>query len=450
MSKLACNTKKFQKADVRGMQIHNQRESENSKNKDIDHEKTHLNFDLQNDQPINYTERVKEIMADGYKNNKPPRKDAVLLCSTLVTAENEFFKNMPIEKQREFFEVANNFLSEKYGKQNVVASMVHLDEKTPHLHFQFVPLTMDDGRLCAKELTNRKNLLDIQDSLPQVLQNAGFKIERGKKQSKAKHRETEDWKREQEEMVAQLEVKEKELETKNQALTEKEKELEMKTQAVERELTACNQRLEVARQSRVTEKEIQEIHARTEVKSGYFGGKSYVEIAVPDYNKLTKTATAGTIAIAENKPLKEQAVQAQQIPKLKQHIGKLTDDNKNLSKQVDSMQTSLKHFQTKTYKQYHFRGLNDTKAAAVMMRHDGISKTNTRDVIANNSPAAPPRSNDARNFADGIIDAALKMDSEAIALAVQIGNEDENIDWGMLTKEQAQEKSTKINQEQSL
>lgn len=40
------------------MQIHNQREIENSKNKDIDRSKTELNYDLHNQQHINYNHEI--------------------------------------------------------------------------------------------------------------------------------------------------------------------------------------------------------------------------------------------------------------------------------------------------------------------------------------------------------------------------------------------------------
>ena len=41
--------------------------------------------------------------------------------------------------------------------------ILHMDEKTPHLHLVFVPLTKDN-RLCAKEIIgNRANLTKWQD-----------------------------------------------------------------------------------------------------------------------------------------------------------------------------------------------------------------------------------------------------------------------------------------------
>ena len=44
-----------------------------------------------------------------------------------------------------------------------VSAVVHMDEKTPHMHLCFVPLT-EDGRLCAKEIIgNKKKLTWWQD-----------------------------------------------------------------------------------------------------------------------------------------------------------------------------------------------------------------------------------------------------------------------------------------------
>ena len=51
------------------------------------------------------------------------------------------------------------FLKSKQNTQTFISAVVHMDEKTPHLHLCFVPLT-PDGRLSAKEIIgNRKNLV---------------------------------------------------------------------------------------------------------------------------------------------------------------------------------------------------------------------------------------------------------------------------------------------------
>lgn len=48
MSYLVCHIQKFKNSDVKRLQIHNQRESDKSKNIDIDKSKSYLNIDLHN------------------------------------------------------------------------------------------------------------------------------------------------------------------------------------------------------------------------------------------------------------------------------------------------------------------------------------------------------------------------------------------------------------------
>lgn len=197
MSYFACHVEKFKSNDVRGIQIHNQRESKNSKNKDIDHRKTKFNLDLHNSEKINYNHMVKKIIEEGYKGNKAIRKDATVLTSTIVTSDKEFFSMLSMEKQRKFFEDSYNFLKESFGEKNVVSAVVHFDETTPHMHFTAVPLT-NDGKLSAKLVVDRKFLRHIQKALPEMLKANGFDIERGLEGSDKKHEDTHEHKRKKE------------------------------------------------------------------------------------------------------------------------------------------------------------------------------------------------------------------------------------------------------------
>ena len=64
---------------------------------------------------------------------------------------------------------------------------MHLDESTPHLHFNLMPVT--DGRLCAKELFDRTALRDLQTDFYEAL-GKKYGLERGKEGSAAKHLDT--------------------------------------------------------------------------------------------------------------------------------------------------------------------------------------------------------------------------------------------------------------------
>lgn len=189
MSYVVCHVKKFKSSDVRGMQIHNQRESENSINKDIDSSRTNLNYDLHNQNQINYNKRVKEILEEGYKGNRAIRKDATVMTGTIVSSDREFFNKLNSEQTKLFFETSYNYFKNFYGEKNIIAAQVHLDETTPHMHIMAVPLK-EDGRLSAKTMITRESLRKFQSELPKLLQEKGFKINRGVENSKANHKET--------------------------------------------------------------------------------------------------------------------------------------------------------------------------------------------------------------------------------------------------------------------
>ena len=61
-----------------------------------------------------------------------------------------------------YFAMALDFIAERVGKQNILSAVVHMDEKTPHMHLCFVPIT-PEGKLSAKYfLGNQKSLSEWQ------------------------------------------------------------------------------------------------------------------------------------------------------------------------------------------------------------------------------------------------------------------------------------------------
>ena len=79
---------------------------------------------------------------------------------------------------------AADFLIDRVGRENIVSAVVHMDEKTPHLHLTFVPLTKDN-RLCAKEIIgNRASLTKWQDDFHAYMVEKYPDLERGESASK--------------------------------------------------------------------------------------------------------------------------------------------------------------------------------------------------------------------------------------------------------------------------
>ena len=106
------------------------------------------------------------------------RKDSVKFVDTLVTVSPEFAKAHESEMP-EYFNRAFDFLKERVGEENIISAVVHMDEKTPHLHLCFVPLTKDK-RLSAKEiLGNKKNMIRWQDDFYACMSERWPELERG-------------------------------------------------------------------------------------------------------------------------------------------------------------------------------------------------------------------------------------------------------------------------------
>ena len=74
----------------------------------------------------------------------------IMYCATIIKQKRK--KRAEI---RVFFEEALRFLEQHQSKGTILSAVVHMDEKTPHMHLCFVPLT-EDGRLSAKDIMGNK------------------------------------------------------------------------------------------------------------------------------------------------------------------------------------------------------------------------------------------------------------------------------------------------------
>lgn len=212
MSYLVCHVQKFKANDVGGIQRHNQRETEGHKNKDIDNDKSHLNYDLHLDHDLSYKNEIKDILDKNYTGKKAIRKDAVVMTSTVISSDKAFFDRLGKEETKRFFEESYNKLKDIYGENNIISARIHMDETTPHMHLTAVPITQE-GKLSAKECISRENLRRLQNEIPKYLQEKGFAIERGVENSQNKHIEVHEFKKQVlEKLNIELERDVKELE----------------------------------------------------------------------------------------------------------------------------------------------------------------------------------------------------------------------------------------------
>lgn len=140
------------------------------------------------------------------------------------------------------------WLQATFGKDNVVAAHLHMDEKTPHIHAAVVPIVTGerrkakkeqaDGkrkyrkktnsvRLCADDLFNRQTLIAYHDNYARVMTKYG--LQRGVRGSEARHTTTMQYYRD-------LKKKNETLETETRLLQEKKAEAQEELKQVKAEI----------------------------------------------------------------------------------------------------------------------------------------------------------------------------------------------------------------------
>ena len=151
---------KYKGPEIGHIEAHNERAKEKyASNPDVDTARSHLNFHLVTPERKYRAEAEKQIAAAGCRT----RSDSVRVVEALVTASPEFFKGKKKSEVKAYFTEALDFIQKYQSKETIITAVVHMDEKTPHMHLCFVPLT-EDKRLSAKEIVgNKKKLTWWQD-----------------------------------------------------------------------------------------------------------------------------------------------------------------------------------------------------------------------------------------------------------------------------------------------
>ena len=151
---------KYKGPEIGRIEAHDERTKEKyASNPDVDTSRSRLNFHLVKPQRSYRAEAEKQIAEAGCR----ARKDSVRVVETLITASPEFFQSKKPREVKEFFEYALEFIQSKQSLETIISAVVHVDEKTPHMHLCFAPLT-EDKRLSAKDIVgNKKKLSQWQD-----------------------------------------------------------------------------------------------------------------------------------------------------------------------------------------------------------------------------------------------------------------------------------------------
>lgn len=175
--------------------------------------------------------------------------DQVRVVRVVLSGTHEDMMN--IQEKGKLDEWCNDsiqWLQATFGKDNVVAAHLHMDEKTPHIHAAVVPIVTGerrkakkeqaDGkrkyrkktnsvRLCADDLFNRQTLVAYHDNYARVM--AKYGLQRGVRGSEARHTTTMQYYRD-------LKKKNEVLETETRLLQEKKAEAQEELKQVKAEI----------------------------------------------------------------------------------------------------------------------------------------------------------------------------------------------------------------------
>lgn len=193
--------------DLTQIGSHNKREKKSYKsNPDIKIEDSYKNIQLV---PLNYKyvkrfhELTKEYEKQHNERMKTERKERQRTYTQMVnhsrncvadellfTATYTFFKDMTRDQIKKWADTCMKFVYNDLGykKEQILHAIIHLDEKTPHIHCVVVPLVKKlDKRTNTEKYTiskkqyikDKSHLSELQDKYYQRLIDAGFDLERG-------------------------------------------------------------------------------------------------------------------------------------------------------------------------------------------------------------------------------------------------------------------------------
>ena len=147
-----------------------------------------------------HTERMKTMRADRIKtfNQHINSSKNDVAFEMVFTSDNEFFDGLNRNDIKKWAEKSLDFVTKDLGieRRNILHAIVHMDEKTPHLHVVAVPLVKtynkkqnkDVWSISRRQYINGKSQLSkAQDIYNQRMNEGGYELDRGKKGSSKEH-----------------------------------------------------------------------------------------------------------------------------------------------------------------------------------------------------------------------------------------------------------------------
>lgn len=302
--------------------------------KNADKSRTHLNKELiEFPNGINNRTQAIQHRIETAGIKRKITKDQVRVIRINLSGTHEDMKRIESDgKLNEWCKDTVGWLKNTYGEKNVVSAVLHMDEKTPHIHASVVPIVVGQRRkakegtkkkntvrLCADDIMTKTKMVEYQDSYAQVM--AKYSLERGIRGSEARHITTGEYYRN---IFEQAETAKEEYNIFQQQKEEKEqavKELLEKEQQEAQRLSSIQQEIHL-KESELQEKEKQLRQVKTEVV------KVGIEKTAKEAGKEFLDGVSRLMGNPKAKRLEGE------IDKLKEEIETLQEEKENTHKQA--------------------------------------------------------------------------------------------------------------------
>ena len=205
MSYAIVRNEKLTRRKAQGICVHNDRKAKNHTNKEIDSERTHLNYYFKKN-TLNYVKEFDKLKKENdLKGNI--RSNSIIMCEMLFTSDSDFFERIGEKETKRYFEESYKFICnyKDLGEENILSAVVHLDEGVPHMHLVYVPVIHtkdkegnDIDKVCSRDFwKGRDSYRRLQNDYYEYVTSKEFDLERGLpvEETNAKHERIEDLKK---------------------------------------------------------------------------------------------------------------------------------------------------------------------------------------------------------------------------------------------------------------
>lgn len=145
----------------------------------VDSSRSHLNEDLSAWSHMELNTAIATRIEQGYQKSETIRRDAVRAIGVMLTGSHEQMKK--IESNQKLFDQWKKdnyqFACQEFGESNIVRFSIHRDEKTPHIHCVFVPITKEGGLSAKSYMNGRDCMRAYQDRYGKAMEK--FSLSRG-------------------------------------------------------------------------------------------------------------------------------------------------------------------------------------------------------------------------------------------------------------------------------